>query len=64
VPVTVTPVEKELPLSSLNLNGWPVLELSETSKIYSLPLIIVIAGLLTPSKTKTFTPPTLATVTV
>ena len=46
-----------------NLRGCPDTELSDTSKIYSLPLMISIVGLLAPSNLKIFTPPTLATVT-
>ena len=63
VPTTVTPLVHELPEPSKNLRGCPDTELSDTSKIYSLPLMISIVGLLAPSNLKIFTPPTLATVT-
>jgi len=44
VPFVVTPVVYELPLPSLNLNGWPELLESETSNVYVKPLAKVSVG--------------------
>ena len=63
VPEVVTPVVKELPLASLNLNGCPLLLLSLTSKTYVSPLTKVSSAVVTPSIAYLL-PPDCTTVTV